>query len=118
LLGGGPAAFVAHDDGELFVGGAVDISLAALMKSGETGFHCAEGTRRRECHASHRRFYGEFEVLDSLRHGESSLFTYGFGYSASFEYFPAGVRSSHTTGSSSEVCIATDSVIACRRRRI
>ena len=89
LLGGGPSGFVTHDDGEFFVGGAVDVTLVALREDAESGYRCAHGTRHNECHASHHRFYAEFEVLDSLREGEPSLFTYGAGYSASFEWNPA-----------------------------
>jgi hypothetical protein len=89
LLGGGASGFVAHDDGEAFLGGAFDVTLVALAENGRKGFLCADGGRERDCHASHHRFYGQFELLDSLRDGEPSLFAYGFGYSASFEYYPA-----------------------------
>jgi hypothetical protein len=88
LLGGGPSAFVTHDDGEFFVGGAVDASLVALIESATSGYACANDTRHGDCHASHHRFYAEFEVLDSMRSGARSLFTYAAGYSASFEWLP------------------------------
>ena len=65
------------------------MSLVALTGDGQSGVLCADGVRYVDCHASHHRFYGEFEVLDSLKSGEPSLFTYGLGYSASFEYYPA-----------------------------
>jgi hypothetical protein len=88
LLGGGPSAFLTHGDGELFVGGAVDLSLVVLREGGTSPYSCAHGGYSRECHASHHRFYGAFEVLDSLRAGAPSLFTYGIGYSASLEWNP------------------------------
>jgi putative Ig domain-containing protein len=84
----GPSAFLAHDDAELFVGGAVDVTLAALSEDGRSGYSCRAGIPG-ECHASHHRFYAEFEVLASTRSGAPSLFTYGAGYSASFEWYPA-----------------------------
>ena len=88
LPGGGASAFVAHDDGELFVGGAFDVSLVALREDWRSGYMCGHGLRTSDCHASHNRFYAEFEVLASLR-DTPSLFTYGIGYSASFEWNPA-----------------------------
>jgi hypothetical protein len=88
LLGGGPSAFLSHDDGEVFVGGAVDVTFVAIREDAESGYRCAHGTRHNDCHASHHRFYAEFEVLDSTRDGERSLFTYGAGYSATFEWNP------------------------------
>ena len=88
LLGGGPSAFVAHDDGEVFLGGAMDVTFVAIGENAESGYRCAHGTRHNDCHASHHRFYAEFEVLDSTRDGEPSLFTYGAGYSATFEWNP------------------------------
>jgi hypothetical protein len=88
LLGGGPSAFVTHDDGEFFVGGALDVTFAALREDAESGYRCAHDMRYNDCHASHHRFYAEFEVLDSMREGDRSLFTYGAGYSATFEWSP------------------------------
>lgn len=88
LLGGGPSGFIAHDDGELFLGGALDVSLVALSGEAQNGILCADGERTQGCHASHHRFYAEFEILDSTKSGSASLFTYGAGYSASFEYAP------------------------------
>jgi hypothetical protein len=88
LLGGGPSGFVAHDDGELFLGGAVDVTFVALTERGTDGYLCREGKRRDECHASHHRFYAAFEVLDSMKNGAPSLFSYAAGYSAGFEYYP------------------------------
>jgi len=88
LLGGGASGFLAHDDGETFVGGVVDVTLVARAEDGRAGIQCADGAYPIECHASHHRFYGQFEILDSLRERRPSLFTYGFGYSATFEYYP------------------------------
>ena len=88
LLGGGPSGFLTHGDGELFAGGALDITLVALTENAHGGYGCATGTRHHDCHASHHRFYAELEVLDSLRAEAPSLFTYGAGYSASFEWYP------------------------------
>jgi hypothetical protein len=89
LLGGGPATFLTHGDGEAFLGGAFDVSLAALRSSGFRAARCAIGGERDECSASHHRFYAEFEVLDSMRRDAPSLFSYGVGYSASLEWNPA-----------------------------
>jgi hypothetical protein len=89
LLGGGPSAFIAHGNGEAFLGGTVDITLVALREDGTTAYLCAHGMRDYDCHASHHRFYTQFEVLDSMRSGAESLFTYAAGYSASFEWRPA-----------------------------
>jgi hypothetical protein len=89
LLGGGPATFLSHTSGELFVGGAFDVSLARTRSSGLRAARCVSGGYSDECAASHHRFYAEFEVLDSLRASAPSLFTYGVGYSASFEWNPA-----------------------------
>jgi hypothetical protein len=89
LFGGGASGFVAHDDGEAFVGGAVNITLVALAENWRDGYACAHETKKSGCHASHHRFYGEFEVLDSLDAGAPSLFVYAAGYSASFEWYPA-----------------------------
>jgi hypothetical protein len=88
LLGGGPSAFLSQGEGEAFLGGTLDITLVALREDGRSGYACAHGTQRDECHASHHRFYGQFEVLDSMRSGAASLFTYGAGYSASLEWKP------------------------------
>jgi len=89
LLGGGPSAFVAHGDGETFAGGTLDITLAAIREDGTQAYSCAHGIRSYDCHASRHRFYGQFEVLASTRSGAPSLFTYGAGYTASFEWNPA-----------------------------
>lgn len=89
LLGGGPSAFLAHGDGEAFLGGTVDITFAAVREEGQGAYLCAHGIRNRDCHASHHRFYGQFEVLDSLRADAPSVFTYAAGYSASLEWRPA-----------------------------
>jgi hypothetical protein len=88
LPGGGPATFLTHADGELFVGGAFDVSLAA-KRSGLRAARCGTGGEPSECAASRHRFYAEFEVLDSMRAGSPSLFTYGLGFSASLEWNPA-----------------------------
>lgn len=89
LLGLGPSGFITHGDGELFLGGTFDATLVALREDGLSGYRCAHETGRRDCHASHHRFYAQFEVLDSVRSGASALFTYGIGYSASLEWYPA-----------------------------
>jgi hypothetical protein len=89
LLGAGPSAFLTHGDGELFVGGTFDATLVALREDGMSGYRCAHTPGNRECHASHHRFYGQFEVLDSTRSGAPALFTYAAGYSASLEWYPA-----------------------------
>jgi hypothetical protein len=89
LLGGGPSAFFAHGNGEVFLGGTVDITLVALREDGTAAYLCAHGMRDYDCHASHHRFYSQFEVLDSMRSGAASLFTYAAGYSASLEWRPA-----------------------------
>jgi hypothetical protein len=89
LLGGGPAMLVSHADAGVFLGGAFDVSLAAIRRSGERAFRCGVAGGRDECSASHHRFYAEFEVLDAVRAGVPSLFTYGAGYSASLEVSPA-----------------------------
>jgi hypothetical protein len=89
LLGGGPSGFVTHGDGELFVGGTFDVTLVAIRENGVSGYACAHRIGNYECHASHHRFYGQFEVLDSVRSGAPALFTYGAGYSASLEWYPA-----------------------------
>ncbi len=88
LLGGGPSGFVTHGDGELFVGGAFDVTLVAIREDGVSGYACAHRIGNYECHASHHRFYGRFEVLDSMRSGAPSLFDYGIGFSASLEWYP------------------------------
>jgi hypothetical protein len=89
LLGGGPSAFLVHSDGEGFVGGTLDITVVAIREDGMSSYSCAHGLHAYDCHASHHRFYGQFEVLDSMRSGAPGLFTYGVGYSASFEWNPA-----------------------------
>jgi hypothetical protein len=89
LLGGGASAFVTHGDGEFFVGGAFDVTLVAIREDGVSGYACAHGVGNYECHASHHRFYGQFEVLDSTRSGAPALFAYGIGFSASLEWYPA-----------------------------
>jgi len=89
LLGGGPTAFLSHGNGELFVGGTVDVTLIAVRTDGMGGYSCAHGIRTYDCHASHHRFYGQFEVLDSMSSGAASVFTYAAGYTASFEWRPA-----------------------------
>jgi len=89
LLGGGPSAFLAHGDGEAFLGGTVDITLVALRQDSQSAYACTHGFRTYDCHASHHRFYGQFEVLDSTRSGAAGLFTYAAGYSASLEWRPA-----------------------------
>jgi hypothetical protein len=89
LLGGGPAAYLTPSEGEVFIGGAFDVTLLAVRTSGVKAARCANGADPDECTASHHRFYAEFEVLDSLRAGSPSLFTYGLGYSGSLEVNPA-----------------------------
>lgn len=89
LFGGGPSAFLTHGDGELFLGGTFDATLVALRQDGMHGYFCVHKPENRECHASHHRFYGQFEVLGSARSGAPALFTYGVGYSASLEWYPA-----------------------------
>lgn len=89
LIGGGPSAFVSHGDGEAFLGGTIDITLVALREDGTSGYACQHGMHEHECHASHHRFYAQFEVLDSMRSSAASLFTYAAGYSASLEWKPA-----------------------------
>jgi hypothetical protein len=89
LIGGGPSAFLSHGNGEVFLGGTVDITFAAVREGGMAPYACARGSRTYDCHASHHRFYAEFAVLDSTRSGAPSLFTYGAGYSASLEWRPA-----------------------------
>jgi hypothetical protein len=88
LPGAGASAFLAHDDGELFVGGAFDVTFVAVRGDWRNGYLCGRGLRTDDCHASHHRFYAEFEVLASTR-DTPSLFTYGIGYSASFEWNPS-----------------------------
>ncbi|HEY2404705.1 MAG TPA: putative Ig domain-containing protein [Polyangiaceae bacterium] len=89
LLGGGPSAFLTHRDPELLLGGAVDITLVAVREDSVSGYRCAHAEQQYNCHASHHRFYGEFEVLDSQRAHTPSVFTYAAGYSASLEWDPA-----------------------------
>jgi hypothetical protein len=89
LLGGGASGFLTHGDGDLYLGGAIDATVVAIAGDGRRGWECAHGSRQDDCHASHHRFYAEFEILDALESGAPSLFTYGAGYSASFEYYPA-----------------------------
>ena len=89
LLGGGPSAFLTHGSSEAFLGGTFDITFAMSRENGSSGYACAHGIRNYDCHASHHRFYGQFDVLDSMRAGAPSLFTYAAGYSASFEWRPA-----------------------------
>ena len=88
LLGSGPSAFITHADREVFVGGAIDITVVALRGRAASGYSCSRRATHYDCHASHHRFYGEFEVLAPTRARGPSVFTYGFGYSASFEYAP------------------------------
>ncbi len=88
LAGAGPVTFLTPAEGELLLGGAFDVSLAAIRSSGLDAVRCADGERD-ECAGSHHRFYAELEVLDSLRAGAPSLFTYGLGYSASLQLYPA-----------------------------
>ena len=88
LLGAGPSAFLTHADGEVFVGGALDVTLVALRERVSSGYSCSRRVTHYDCHASHHRFYGEFEVLAPTRARGPSVFTYGLGYSASFEYAP------------------------------
>jgi hypothetical protein len=90
LPGGGPSAFVMHGSGDAYVGGAFDVTVRAIREDGPTGRHCARDEEAGSmCHASHRRFYAEFEVLDALRASVPSLFSYGLGFSSTFEYYPA-----------------------------
>jgi hypothetical protein len=88
LLGGGPSGFVAQGDGEAFVGGAVDATLAAIRGNGRDAYRCAHNLKTHDCHASHHRFYAQFEVLDSTRADAPAIFTYGIGYSATLEWDP------------------------------
>jgi hypothetical protein len=88
LLGGGASAYVPQASGELLVGGVVDVSLVALREAATQSYACGQGTRQNDCHASLHRFYAQLEVLDSLRSGQASMFVYGVGYSASFEWYP------------------------------
>ena len=89
LLGGGPSAFLSHGNGEAFLGGTVDITFAAVREDGAGAYACTHGLRNYDCHASHHRFYGQFELLDSTRSGAASVFAYAAGYSASLEWRPA-----------------------------
>lgn len=89
LPGGGPSVFVTHGNGDAFLGGAFDVTIRAVRGDGPTGRLCEKGEYSGSCYASHRRFYAEFEVLDALRAGVSPLFTYGFGFSSTFEWYPA-----------------------------
>ena len=89
LLGGGPSVFLSHGNGEGFLGGTVDITLVAVREDGRGAYACSHGLQTYDCHASHHRFYGQFELLDSMRSGATSVFTYAAGYSASLEWRPA-----------------------------
>jgi hypothetical protein len=88
LLGGGASAFVTPRSGESLLGGALDLSLVALRESAARAYGCGQGVRTHDCHASYHRFYAQLEVLDSLRRGAPSVFTYAVGYSASLEWYP------------------------------
>jgi hypothetical protein len=88
LLGGGPSSFLTQGSGELLVGGAFDVTLVAIREPAGRAYACSVGARESDCHAGYHRFYAQFEVLDSLRSGAPSMFTYGAGYSASFEWAP------------------------------
>jgi hypothetical protein len=83
--GAGASAFLTHREPQVFVGGAFDATLAAVRTDGDDAVRCEEGTRHDECVASHHRFYSEFEVLGSTSPHSPALFTYGIGYSGSFE---------------------------------
>jgi hypothetical protein len=66
-----------------------DVTIYMQQQSGWAGYQCAHDGAQDGCFASHRRFYAEFEVLDSLRSGAARAFTYAAGFSASFEWYPA-----------------------------
>lgn len=88
LLGAGPSAYATPGDGEWFVGGAFDVTFAAVRERATRGYACAHDRREGDCHASHHRFYGEFEVLAATRSEGPGLFSWGAGYSASLEWAP------------------------------
>jgi hypothetical protein len=81
--------FVTHDDGDSYIGGGFDVTIYAKRNDGPTGRRCSENESRDGCHASHRRFYAQFEVFDGLSAENPSLFSYGLGFSSSFEWYPA-----------------------------
>jgi len=89
LPSAGASAFLMHGDREALVGAAFQATLVARIVNGRDAFSCETKPERSDCHASHLRIYGEFEVLASTRADAPSLFTYAAGYASNFEWNPA-----------------------------
>ena len=83
----GPAAFVTHA-GDAYAGGTFDLTLFARRRSAQEGIACVSMKFDGDCHASHLRFYANFELLKSSSAGGPALFSYSFGYAGSFEAYP------------------------------
>jgi hypothetical protein len=83
----GTAAFVTHA-GDAYAGGTFDLTLFARRRSAQQGIACVSLKFDGDCHASHLRFYANFELLKSPSAGGPALFSYSFGYAGSFEAYP------------------------------